>query len=153
VRRIVVGVNGSATSVAALRWALDLGAQTCATVEAVIAWQHPSVELGGSAEFAADPPLESPARRSAREHLDRAVSAAVLGQPCLCPLVRSAVEGPTAKVLVDLAADTDLLVVGSRGRGELAATVLGSVSQQCVHHATVPVAVIPSERLARPSPS
>jgi nucleotide-binding universal stress UspA family protein len=52
-----------------------------------------------------------------------------------------AVEGPAASVLVEIAEDADLLVVGSRGKGGLAALLLGSISHQVAQHAPCPVVI------------
>lgn len=56
-----------------------------------------------------------------------------------------AVEGQAANVLLEVAKGADLLVVGSRGLGGFRELLLGSVSQQCAHHATCPVAIVPHE--------
>ena len=52
------------------------------------------------------------------------------------------VEGQAADVLVQAGHGADLLVVGSRGMGGFAELLLGSVSQQCAHHATCPVVIV-----------
>jgi nucleotide-binding universal stress UspA family protein len=56
-------------------------------------------------------------------------------------LERRVVEGAPAAVLVEDSRDADLLVVGSRGHGGFAQLLLGSVSQQCAHHAKCPVVI------------
>ena len=55
---------------------------------------------------------------------------------------RRVVEGRPAAVLVDESQDADLLVVGSRGHGGFTGLLLGSVSQQCAHHAACPVVIV-----------
>ena len=62
-----------------------------------------------------------------------------------------------AAVLVEEAADADLLVVGHRGHGALGSTLLGSVGLRCVLHAPCPVTVVPgalaaAERLVESPP-
>jgi nucleotide-binding universal stress UspA family protein len=58
------------------------------------------------------------------------------------PIETRVVHGFPTRVLPRMAADTDLLVVGSRGRGAVAEALLGSVSHGCVHHAPCPVVVV-----------
>ncbi len=60
------------------------------------------------------------------------------------PVTRSVALGGPAALLLKAAHSSDLLIVGSRGRGGFARLLLGSTSTQCATHSTAPVAVIPS---------
>lgn len=136
--RIVVGVDGSGPSLAALRWAVDEGRRRGAAVEAVHAWSYPAVTS-----------VAGLVPRPAAAHDDLAAEAqAVLDDPCdaLGPegagVARVLQEGPVARCLLEAAEGADLLVVGSRGRGGFAGLLLGSVSQQVAHHAPCPVVIV-----------
>lgn len=66
----------------------------------------------------------------------------VAGEGETVPIEQIVADGPPAQVLVEAAKDADLLVVGSRGHGGFAGLLLGSISQQCAHHATCTVAIV-----------
>ena len=55
-------------------------------------------------------------------------------------------EGQAAHVLLEEAESADLLVLGSRGLGGFRGLLLGSISQQCAHHASCPVVIVPHPR-------
>ena len=137
--RIVVGVDGSPSSRAALRWAVNQARLTGGTIDAVIAWQIPAsmTGYGWMAPVVPEISFEDIAKHTLEEAVsDVAGSGAV-------PRVRSlVVHGVPAQVLLEAAADADLLVVGRRGHGEFAEALLGSVSQHCVHHARCPVVIV-----------
>jgi len=135
----VVGVDGSPGSVTALSWAIDLAEETGAVVEAVSAWEFAYNWIDGYAPDVTRWCDE--ARRDAEARLAKAVTAALGGRAR--SVTRHVEEGPAARVLLDAAKDASLLVVGSRGRGGFAGLLLGSVSQQCVHHSRIPVTVVP----------
>jgi len=135
----VVGVDGSPGSVAALSWAAGLAKETGAELDAVTAWELSYAWIDGYAPDIVRWAEE--ARRDAEERLGAAITAAGVGAEVT--VTRTVVEGATAQALLDASKDADLLVVGSRGRGGFAGLLLGSVSQQCVHHARVPVTVVP----------
>lgn len=140
--RIVVGVDGSPNAMAALRWAIDEAEHRDATVEAVSVWQYPYSGDWGAA-LLTERDLEALAKHTA-ETLDEWIVEACPDErqrARVRPVVR---EGGPAWVLLDLAKDADLLVVGRRGRGGFLGLLLGSVSTQCVHHAPCPLVVVPS---------
>jgi nucleotide-binding universal stress UspA family protein len=82
--------------------------------------------------------------------LDAAIADATVAEPADSKLMitHEAIEGHAAKVLLDTVTDSDLLVVGSRGHGEFAGALLGSISQHVVSHAPCPVVVVPDPRRA-----
>ena len=138
--RIVTGVDGSASSMSALRWAVRQAGLTGAAVDAVIAWNYPASAGGyGWAPTGTEGSFDF--QESAEKTLADAVSSAA--GPGSAVEVRSlVVQGFPAQVLLDACDGADLLVVGSRGHGGFAGALLGSVSQHCVHHAHCPVVVI-----------
>lgn len=141
--RIVVGVDGSEQSRAALEWAMDEATLRSASLEVVCAFHLPSGWLGMGEAMGASVPVtitESDVEAYARATLDRMLDG--LAVPAEVKLVRSAVPGHAAHALVNASADADLLVVGTRGHGDVGSVLLGSVGMHCVHHATCPVVVV-----------
>lgn len=139
-RRIVVGVDGSASSKAALAWAVRQAELTGAGVEAVIAWHDPLM-LGG-VPFVPTAALESvDYGEFAALVLGNAIRETVdpEGPVKVSRVVRA---GNPAQVLLTASEGADLLVVGSRGHGGFTEALLGSVSQACVHHARCPVVIV-----------
>ena len=133
--QIVVGVDGSPHSVAALRWSLDQAASRGGLVRAVLAWQVPFVSIPGAFDRAE---LE----QGYRDFLIRTVSE-VAPAPAV-PLDTVLAEGDPAQSLVTAAADAaaDLLVLGIRGRSPIAGLMMGSVSQACAASASCPVVLV-----------
>jgi nucleotide-binding universal stress UspA family protein len=132
--RIVVGVDGSPASVAALRWAIVQAELTSAEVQAVTSWQTPGQYGFEYAAVPADWP------DLARRTLADAIREAGDGSPLdVSSLV---LEGHPAHVLVEVSLGAQLLVVGSRGHGGFAGMLLGSVSEYVIAHASCPVLVV-----------
>jgi nucleotide-binding universal stress UspA family protein len=135
-RRIVVGVDGSASSKAALGWAIQQAKLTGAVVDAVIAWDYPGT-YGYPGPAADETNYEEVAAEVVAD-----IVAEVAGPAAPAEVRPRAAHGNAASVLLAAAAGADLLVVGSRGHGGFVEALLGSVSQHCVHHATCPVVVV-----------
>ncbi len=141
--RIVVGVDGSPSSRAALRWAVRQAVLTGGTVDAVMAWHVPM----GFQGYAWTPVYVEEAgdvEEDARKTLDAVISEEV--EPADRHRVTGQiVNGHPAEVLLDVSAGADLLVIGNRGHGAVADAFLGSVGRHCVHHAHCPVVIMCSE--------
>lgn len=140
-QRIVVGVDESPGARFALRWARLEAALRGATLDIVHAYEYPVALAIPSAPLLSREELE----KSARHELDAVLRAEGVeeGDGTARPMV---VHGSASRVLLEAAKGADLLVIGSRGRGGFAGLLLGSVSQQCVHHASCPVVVVRSSK-------
>jgi len=147
--RIVVGVDGSAHARQALRFALAEAALRGARVVVVGSWAVPPLAATGVGMIPAFDLLRTELADSASEVLSREL-AEVADAAAGVEVEQHLAQGDAAGVLVEAAAGAELLVVGSRGRGGVTGTLLGSVSRACLHHAPCPVAVVhdagPTER-------
>jgi len=138
-KKVVVGVDGSPSSIAALRWAVEQAEKTGADVVAVHAWEYPYYgDISGSSATPSPEVFIDGARALLDEALQKVdVPPSLRVEPVVA-------EGSASRVLLDGANGAELLVVGARGRGGFLHLLLGSVASQCVNHATVPVVVVPS---------
>lgn len=130
---VVVGVDGSAHSDAAVRWALGEAELRGGEVTAVYAWQMPFVSMPGAFD---------------RDELEKAAKEFLIGtlasierSPAV-PLRPLVAEGDPAESLINVCEGADILVLGTRGRSPFAGLVLGSVSQRCAAAAHCPVLLV-----------
>jgi nucleotide-binding universal stress UspA family protein len=139
---VVVGVDSSDGAKQALRFALDEATLRQATLRVVHTWQYGYIGVRGIEGFSPVVGADlGDLRRNAEVALD-AVLHEVMPHSNGVVVERRVVEGSPATVLVDESRHADLLVVGSRGHGGFVGLLLGSVSQQCAHHAACPVAIV-----------
>ena len=171
--RIVVGVDGSAGSLTALRWAMVEARMRGSTVHAVLGWVHhptwgysgsggafppnyqPSGgplpgELGPSLADPTDtiPVVDAAAQGAVDDVLNKAVEEALAEdarsgrQPVI--ITSEVIQGHAAKVLVEAAGESDLLVLGAHGHGGLVGARIGSITHHVVLLAQCPVVIIPT---------
>ncbi|HLY83577.1 MAG TPA: universal stress protein [Acidimicrobiales bacterium] len=142
VGRIVVGVDGSPGSVAALRWAVAEATRRQASVEVVGAWSFPLIAATPFVPTAGYSWADL--KEAVQQVVDRAVSQ--LDPHPDVTVTTKVMEGSPARVLLDEAAGAELLVVGTRGLGGAAELFLGSTSHACAHRSPVPVVIVPADR-------
>ncbi len=132
---VVVGIDGSDASLAALRQATTIAEALNAPLRVVTTWYIPKMLEGGFAMDGWSP------EHDAQEILSDSLEKAFHGNP---PphLTSDVIEGPPARVLLDESSRAQMLVVGSRGHGGFAGLLVGSVSSACAQHARCPVLIV-----------
>ncbi|QTE28974.1 universal stress protein [Pengzhenrongella sicca] len=141
VRRIVVGVDGSPASDVALRRAIREAKAWGAELTAVA-----GVPLGSGGSALAWLPAavdHEAVLADVAEGLAVVVERALVDHPGV-EVKRHVLDGTGAALLTEFSTATDLVVVGSRGRGGFAGLLMGSTSQAVLHHAACPVMVVTS---------
>jgi nucleotide-binding universal stress UspA family protein len=138
VSTIIVGVDGSPTSRRALDWAVNEARVHRARLRVILAWTSP-YDWQLQPIFPVD---EAKLRDAAQAQLDQALAGADTRDVAVDA---DLVEGDARHVLVELARDADLLVLGTRGHSRLSEMLIGSVSTYCASHATCPLVLVPPE--------
>jgi nucleotide-binding universal stress UspA family protein len=142
--RLVVGIDGSQGSKKALDWAAEEARLRDAILDVVYVYRPPEY-YPAIPTYGYLPPTEE-VEKEFRKHAEGVMDEAVRDldgvkiERCVIPGHR------IAATLADHSRDADLLVVGSRGHGGFTGLLLGSTSQQCVHHAPCPVVVVPGRQ-------
>lgn len=132
--RIVVGVDGSASSVEALRYAATLSTALERPLEVVTTWVSP---MAGSYYSRGDWPPEEDAKSLQRQAIIDA-----FGDTPPSGLTTRLIAGPAASTLIEESTTAAMLVLGSRGHGGFVGLLLGSVSATCAEHAHCPVLIV-----------
>lgn len=131
---ILVGVDGSDSSLDALRYAARLSGALGLPIRVVMTWDYAAlIDLYPT-------PDRSPDKETA-VLLDAAIKD-VFGDAPPADLAAAVIAGPAPSVLIDESRRAEMLVIGSRGRGGFAGLLLGSVSSTCATHAHCPVLIV-----------
>jgi nucleotide-binding universal stress UspA family protein len=140
VGRIVVGVDGSTGSHAAIAWAIDAAMRSDAELILVHGWTYP---YQGPRTGVSEP------RDDMRLDAMRTLEACAMRVREVAPVLRChsiISEQSPAKAIIDAGKDADLVVVGSRGHGGFTSLLLGSVSRTVLQHASVPVVIVRADQ-------
>lgn len=137
--RVVVGVDGSAHMPAVLDAAIDEARLRGMPLHVVVAYHAP---IAAGFSFMATHRLpEEDVRHAAAEVIEAAMEH--VGDAVTA--TSEVVQGHAGPVLVDLAVDDPVLVLGTRGHGGLSGVILGSTAQYVVSHRRAPVLVVPDQ--------
>ncbi len=136
-KRIVVGFDGSANSMASLRWAIHFAAPGT-TVVVTWVWDTTPLAVGADAFFFPD---ASDLATERFDHLVESVADEASAGDVI--LEQEFIRGTPRSALSTAAENADLLVVGARGHGAVGSALLGSVSTWLLHHSQIPIVVVP----------
>jgi nucleotide-binding universal stress UspA family protein len=145
-RRVVVGVHGSLTSLAALRMGLEEARARTAVLVPVLAWSP----VGGELTYrkAPCPQLLDIWRRNAVDKLRTAFDEALGGVPTDVDVRAQLVRGEPGPALVGVASGTgDLLVVGAGHRSVMGRRIPGATARYCLRHSMGSVLLVPPPEL------
>jgi nucleotide-binding universal stress UspA family protein len=147
VQRVVVGVSGSAGSLQALRYAVEMARFHDAMLVPVLAWVPPGAEIADQ-RFPCHP-LHTTWRQLAWDNLWRAVELAIGGPPDDIGFSPEVIRGEAGKVLARVAAQPDdVLVIGAGRQGAARRMLTCRVARYCLGHASCPVIAVPPSQLA-----
>lgn len=133
---ILVGIDGSDSSKAALEWAATQAKLTGLPLLVTATWQYPT-SVGWTVILPADIDFKDETQRMLDENVN-----AVLGTDHEIDVTTRVIQGHPALTLVELSRSASLVVVGSRGHGEFVGMLIGSTSEFLTTHAHCPVVVI-----------
>jgi nucleotide-binding universal stress UspA family protein len=135
-KRIVVGIDCSDHSAAALRWAAEVGTATGAEVVAVMAWsyldqRHRDGSTGFDPKYS-EADVQAEVEAFVTQELGDGAGSVTIETPNALP----------SHALIDASESADLVVVGSRGLGGFKGLLVGSVSKQVLEHARCSVTLV-----------
>ncbi len=137
--KIVVGIDNTEPSAAALDWAIAEAKLRDSVLDVVVSWDYPV--MASTEPMMAPLPDRGVLVENAARLAQKVADHAGLTQAGIRFTIHTP-EGRPGEELVALAADADLLVVGSHGSGAFKELILGSVSSYCAHHSTCPVVLV-----------
>lgn len=140
-REILVGLDGSQNSIAALGFAFDEASRHGFTLVAVHAWEVPSFDLIITGDGSIPLPMENVADEEVR--LSAEILAGFSEQYPDVQVVEHLIRAPAVRALLDSASNAAMIVVGTRGRNAAVGALLGSTSNGVLHKAKIPVVIIP----------
>lgn len=150
ITRVVTGVNGSAGSLQALRYAAEMARMHDAELVPAYAWTPPGGDIADR-RFP-NHELREVWKSAARDRLCQAVELGIGGPPGELKFGPRIIRGEAGPALIDLANQPgDLLVIGAGRHGAVGRSLSARTARYCLGHAACPVIAVPPDELAHPA--